>query len=440
MSRIVIAGSGSHCGKTSVTCGLLASLRNRGVNVSAFKTGPDYIDPCYLRSAGKCEVYNLDTWLMSREKVRELFVRGSSGKDIAIIEGAMGLHDGGEHSTAGIAKLLDAPVILVLDVKSLGESAAAIALGFREYDRNVNLAGVILNNAGSNYHVKIIADSLREKGIKFLGALRRNEGLRVPERHLGLALEHSGEKAERLRCAVEAGVDVEEVMRIAKSAPKIWAETRTYGARVSSLRVGVARDEAFMFYYPESLGILEELGAELVYFSPIHDERLPEADGYIFGGGFPEMFAGSLAENTSMLRSVRENERSVLAECGGMMYLCRNMTDLEGNVHAMAGIIPGDAVMTKRPALGYMEARALRKNILCDEGAVIRGHEFHYSRIEPEIPEEFCAFSLTRRNTNTSHLGGYAHGKILASYLHINLFGYPDLAERFMKTLTSSIV
>ena len=440
MSRIVIAGAGSHCGKTSIACGLLASLRNRGVNVSAFKTGPDYIDPCYLRYAGKCEVYNLDTWLMSRSNVRKLFVKGSSGKNTAIIEGAMGLYDGGEHSTAEIAKLLDAPVVLVLDVKSLGESAVAIALGFREYDHDVNLAGVILNNAGSDYHVRIISEALSEKGIKFLGALMRDEGLRVPERHLGLELEHSGEKAERLRCAVEAGINVNEVVRLADSAPALHAEIRTLRPAAKSVRIGIAHDEAFGFYYPESLGVLEELGAEIVEFSPLNDKTLPEAEGYIFGGGYPEMFAEELSRNKSMLRSVSENERPILAECGGMMYLCRSMSDLEGRAYEMAGVIPFEAGMTGRAVMGYMEARALRRNILCKAGTKIRGHEFHYSRMKPEYREENCAFELTRRNTGTSRFGGYAYGNVLASYLHINFFGNADLAENFVDALTSSKV
>ncbi len=449
MRRIVVAGTGSHCGKTTLTCGLLDAFRHRGFSVAAYKTGPDYIDPQFLRLAGKCEAYNLDTWLMTEERVRELFVRSSAGKDIAVIEGAMGMYDGGLHSTAGIAKLLDAPVILVVDAKSLGESAAAVALGFREYDHDVNLAGVILNRAGSSYHVRIIADELERLGIKCFGALRRDDGLGVPERHLGLVPvdEGAGYDSERLRLVVEECVNLEEVLKISEATPDFYANpihekstpqhTRPPKNRPSvRVRIGVARDEAFSFYYPESLGMLEELGAEIEYFSPIHDECLPEAEGYIFGGGFPEMFAGELAGNASMIASVRECVRPVLAECGGYMYLCRSLRDFSGRVYGMAGVIPAEAVMTDRAILGYMEAVALRKSILCEEGAVIRGHEFHYSRIEPDFPETLCAFALTRRNANTSHFGGYAHKNILASYLHINLFGNPELAERFIACLT----
>ena len=431
--RIVVAGASSHCGKTTVACGLLASLRHKGFSVSAFKTGPDYIDPFFLRKAGACEAFNLDSWLMPEEKVRELFVKYSRG--VSVIEGAMGLYDGGINSTAGIAKLLDAPVVLVVDAKSTGESAAAAALGFREYDHDVNLAGVILNNIGSDYHEELIADALTEKGIKYLGALRREDGLAVPERHLGLALE--GElDAEKLRLAVERGIDVEEIARIAGDVKPVNAEVSTVRPSARGAVVGVARDEAFTFYYPESLAVLEELGAELVYFSPLHDEGLPEADGYIFGGGFPEMFAESLSANSTMLASVRECRRPVLAECGGMMYLCRSLTDLEGRTWPMSGLLPADAAMTKRAVLGYLEAEALSDNILCRKGQKLRGHEFHYSRIEPEGR----AFVLTRRNTNTSRFGGFAQGSILASYLHTNFFGKAGLGESFLEALTSSRV
>ena len=437
----MIAGSGSHSGKTTLTCGLLEALIHRGFSVAAYKTGPDYIDPQFLRLAGKCEAYNLDTWLMSGQRTRELFAGTSAEKDIAVIEGAMGLYDGGLHSTAGIAKLLHAPVILVMDAKSLGESAAAVALGFREYDHDVNFAGVILNRTGSEYHEKMIADELSRLGIKCFGALRRDDGLGVPERHLGLvpADEGAGYDSERLWLAVEEGIDIDVLLRISEETPKLYAPSRKIRPS-AGVRIGVARDEAFSFYYPESFGILEELGAEIEYFSPVHDSELPKADGYIFGGGFPEMFAEQLSANASMTASVRANVKPVLAECGGYMYLCRSLRDFGGKVHEMAGVIPADSVMTDRAVLGYMEAETLRSNILCETGRVIRGHEFHYSRIEPDFPEELCAFALTRRNTGTSRFGGYAHKNILASYLHINLFGYPKLAERFIESLTLSRV
>ena len=463
--QIVISGSGSHCGKTTIACGLLSSFREHGLKVCAYKTGPDYIDTEYLRNAAQCEAYNLDTWLMSPERVHELFMMTSRGKDIAVIEGAMGLYDGGMNSTAEIAKLLHAPGIAVIDAKSIGETAAALALGLREYDRDVNLAGVILNRAGSDSHIKIISDALESKGIKLLGALKRNDRLIIPERHLGLLPMHENMNYDfdSVRAIIESSVDVDEVLRASESACEVHecinessvevhevlrisgssCETHESFSSSSSswpcvnhnVRVAVARDEAFSFYYPESIDTLRHLGAEIVYFSPVHDTILPKADGYIFGGGFPEMFARELEENTSMRESVREcacSDVPVLAECGGFMYLCDSMTDINGKRFNMAGVIHCDSFMTDKPVIGYIEARALSENLLCDEGDVIRGHEFHYSRMKNENSH---AFMMTRRRTGESYAGGYAKGNILASYLHINFFGNTKLSEHFLSRI-----
>lgn len=431
--RVLIAGASSSSGKTLITCGLLASLRERGLRVCAYKTGPDYIDPGHLRLAGKCEAYNLDTWLMSRELTRELFARTSRHSDIALIEGAMGLYDGGMNSCAEIAKLLKAPVILVINAKSLGESAAALALGFREYDKDINLAGVIINNAGSDSHVKIIADSLERVNIKLLGSIRRNDSFTLKERHLGLipVTEHESFNLSKLRSVIESSLDIQEIVNIAKGAPALDACVSEEPCPVKSVRVAAARDKAFSFYYPESLAVLESLGAELIYFSPLSDKTLPYSDKYIFGGGFPEVFAGELAENESMLESVRTCKRPILAECGGFMYLCRSLRDLEGKRFTMSGIIDSESFMTSRPVIGYLEAKALRCNIMCNSGDIIRGHEFHYSR----MTHESSAFEFTRPRTGEKHTGGYANKNILASYLHVNFFGNVKLARKF---LTSS--
>ena len=468
MNRIIIAGASSSSGKTTITCGLLSTLRKRGLKVSAYKTGPDYIDPQYLRRAGNCEAYNLDTWLMNENLTRKLFTMTSAGKGFAIIEGAMGLYDGGINSTAGIAKLLKAPVILVINAKSLGESAAAAALGFREFDREINIAGVILNCTGSSSHVKIIAEALERVNIKFLGALRRGEKLAIPERHLGLLpeLENESFDFEALTSEIERSIDVDEIIRIAGASVddtarhnkkiaipeldnkkfyfkaltregeksidvdeiiRIDANRKLVLTNSANTKIAVARDKAFSFYYPESLEMLKLFGANVIFFSPLNDEKLPEADIYIFGGGFPELFARELAENISMIESVRNCEGKIYAECGGFMYLCRSI-----NNYKLAGLIPCDAVMSDKPVIGYIEARALTSNILCEAGKIIRGHEFHYSRAAGEFEP---AFEFIRTRTGEKYYGGYSHGKILASYLHINFWGNPELAEKF---LTSS--
>ena len=435
MKKIIIAGASSSSGKTSIACGILAALKKRGLRLCAYKTGPDYIDTEYLRRAGNCEAFNLDTWLMSENSARELFIKTSKEKDIAIIEGAMGLYDGGENSTAEIAKLLNAPVILVINAKSLGESAAAAALGFREYDKEINIAGVILNCAGSDNHVKIISDALEKIGIKFLGALKRDKNISIPERHLGLLpiLENKFD-FEKLAEAVEKNINLDEIFSLAPQSPSYLLPPTSYFLP-HKRSIAVAHDAAFSFYYPESLEILKELGAELIFFSPLKDKILPEADGYIFGGGFPEIFARELSQNFSMLESVKKisAEKKILAECGGMMYLCKNIKDLNGENFSMAGVIPFNSFMTERPVIGYMEARALKKNILCEKNKIIRGHEFHYSRIEPEFFDDTCAFELTRRKTGEAHFGGYADENILASYLHVNFFGNLELAENFLR-------
>lgn len=441
MKRLIIAGASSRSGKTTITCALLSTLRRRGLKVIAYKTGPDYIDTEYLRLSGKCEAYNLDTWLMTEERTLELFAETSRGHDIAIIEGTMGLYDGGANSTARIAELLDAPVVLVINARSMGESAAAVALGFREYG-DVNIAGVILNFTGSEYHEGIISSALEEKGMKFLGALRRDEGLTIPERHLGLlqARENVGFDVLRLAEKFEASVDVDEILRIAGNVSKLRPCSAVIPSRKYAVKVGVARDEAFSFIYPESLRVLERMGAEIIPFSPLHDERLPDSDGYIFCGGYPEIFAEGLSTNAPMLASVRNCSKPILAECGGMMYLCRSLTDNDGRKFDMAGVIPFESYMAGRAVMGYMTGVALRDNIICRKGESVRGHEYHYSRVEPEISGDYCAFEITRRSTGARHYGGFAKGNVLASYLHINFFGNERLAENFLNVLTSSKV
>ena len=418
---LIISGASSSSGKTTIACGLLRALHNRGLSLCAYKTGPDYIDTEYLRRAGKCAAYNLDTWLMNDSSTRELFATTSHNKDLAIIEGAMGLFDGGTNSTATIAKIFGVPVVLVINAKSLGESAAAVAYGFREYDHDINLAGVILNNIGSDSHEKIINEALNRIGVKCFGALRRDNRLAIPERHLGLvtSIENNAFDFEELAHEIEAQIDLDELVKFSTPSSLTFTDHK-HKDITKNFRIAVARDEAFSFYYLESLEALRNLGASLKFFSPIHDKALPEADVYIFGGGFPELFVDELRENESMLESVRNCDGKIYAECGGFMYLCKNL----------AGVIPFTFTMTDKPVIGYMEARALRDNILCKKGTLLRGHEFHYSRVEPEFHEETCAFELTRPKTGATHFGGYAHGKILASYLHINFFGNIKLAEK----------
>lgn len=431
--RIIISGASSSSGKTTITCGLLRILSKMGYKISAYKTGPDYIDPQYLRQSGNCEAYNLDTWLMSEDLTRKLFALTSQDKDFAIIEGAMGLYDGGTHSSASIAKLLNSPVILVINAKSLGESVGAIASGFRDYDKNINLAGVIINFAGSDSHVKIIVDELKRANINFLGAVKRDDNIMIPERHLGLTpvKEKKFFNYDDLALLIEKSINLDEILSIANTAPALKLEYKPAKKLSRKKVIAIAHDEAFNFYYPESLITLENLGAKLIYFSPIHDKELPGADGYIFGGGFPEIFADKLSRNRSMLDSVRNCRKKILAECGGFMYLCRSLKDLHGNIFEMSGLINANSIMTSKPVIGYIQARALSDNIICDSGQIICGHEFHYSRIILDSCDS-CAFEFVRAKTEETHKCGYVSENILASYLHVNFFGNEKLAAKFL--------
>ncbi|NLL36451.1 MAG: cobyrinate a,c-diamide synthase [Fretibacterium sp.] len=442
--RILIAATQSGAGKTTIVSGLLAALRARGLKVCGYKVGPDYIDPGYHRLAGGEPVYNLDTWLTDEQTLLNLFARTSQGADVAVVEGVMGLYDGGAggvSSSAQIARLLGLPVALVLDAKSMGESAAAVALGFRDYDRRTDLRGVILNRLGSDSHRELVSSALERIGIPVLGALHRDEMLAVRERQMGLLpAEENGDRetVSRMRAAVERGLDLEVLLEAARSAPRLSVPSLPAPARrAARLRVGVARDPAFSFYYPESLSALEERGAELVFFSPLRDSAVPEVDRLVFGGGFPEVFAGELAANLGMKASIRAAAASgvlILAECGGFMYLTKTLRTLEGSVFEMVGLIEAHSAMNARlQTVGYVEAEALKDTVLCPAGTVLQGHEFRFSTVEPEAPERFpWAFQITRKRTGATSLGGCAAPGLLASYLHLNLLGNPACADWFL--------
>ena len=455
--RVLIAAAGSGSGKTTIVCGLLSAFRRRGLSVCAYKVGPDYIDPDHHRAAGRCPAYSLDTWLTPPETMTALFAWTAEGSDLAVVEGVMGLYDGGRGgigSSAEIAKRLKLPVVLAINAQSVGESAAAVALGFREYDREVDLRGVILNRLGSPSHGDIIAEALARVGIPLLGALARDEALTLPERHLGLvpAGEAPAGRLELAGAAVESGVDLDAILALARSAPPLHALPMPRAQPAArGVQIAVARDDAFSFYYPDSLMALETRGAELVFFSPMADGALPEAHGLILGGGFPEVFAQKLEDNVLMRRSVNcaaERGLPILAECGGLMYLTRSITDFGGQSFEMAGVIPARCRMHKRlQAVGYVEATALRDTVICPAGTVLRGHEFHFSSMIPDVtihhvgmsdvadgPEDFpSAFSIERKRTGAACPGGYAKGDVLASYLHLNLMGAPDAANHFLR-------
>ena len=446
MARLVIAAATSGSGKTTVATAVAAALRRRGLRVQPFKVGPDYIDPSYHARAAGAPSRNLDSWLLEPPALLELFARAAAPADVAVVEGVMGLYDGRadteEGSTAQLAKLLDAPVVLVLDVGKVSRTAAALALGCQRYDPDVRIAGVVLNRVGSERHHAWTASSIeRATGLPVLGYLPKRSDLTLPERHLGLVPVAEGRVGddffERLVDQVERTVDLDALLRLARSAPPLTARpTGLFPAEPAAprTRLAVARDEAFTFYYEDNLDLLRAWGAEVAPFSPLRDDRLPPGVGGVYiGGGFPELFGRELSANRSMLASLREAARDGLplyAECGGLMLLSEGIVDFEGNRHPLAGIVPGWSTLDRpRLHVGYRTAVARRSSFLLDAGERLRGHEFHWSRVTA-VPAETAAYAI---DGEEGRVEGFVRGNVLASYLHVHFGSDARMAPRFVE-------
>ena len=438
--RLIIAATQSGSGKTTITVGLLAALKARGLNVQAYKVGPDYIDTGWHELAIGKPSHNFDSWLVGADKLKEIFTATSTCADVSIIEGVMGLYDGGRggiSSTAEIAKLLDTPVILVIDAKSMGTSAAAIALGFREFDKSVKLAGVILNRIGSDSHKQMIIDAFDDLGIKCFGAIRRNDEFTLPERHLGLVPTTENKAVDALQkicVAVEEQVEIDALINLARNSSSLEI-VPAFRIPHYALRIAVAKDEAFSFYYGESLRELERLGAELVYFSPLNDTALPKnISGLIIGGGFPEMFAARLERNERLradIRNAADKGLPIFAECGGFMYLMQRLIDFDGKSFEMCGAIDGTAIMTnKLQTVGYVEAELLSDCAIGKAGDKLRAHEFHFSKELDTSGDKI--FKCQRMRTGKEYCAGVAKKNLVASYLHIHFAGCPNAAQAFV--------
>ncbi|MCF8566646.1 cobyrinate a,c-diamide synthase [Alicyclobacillus tolerans] len=448
-SRIVIAGTNSGAGKTTVTLGLMAAFKRRNLQVQGFKVGPDYIDPSYHAAVTGRSSRNLDTWMMSKDVVREVFHRGSEGADISVIEGVMGMYDGkvplsNTGSTAEVSQLLQAPVLLVVNAESMARSAAAVVLGFQQLDPSVNIAGVIVNQVGSKGHFELVKAAIEQMcGVPTVGYLTRQSPIQIPERHLGLipALER-GEMTglfDALADAIEATVDVEQILQIAGQAES-WTSPEPVlfvgRKREPEVTLAVARDEAFNFYYPENLELLEWYGARLVEFKPLHGEVVPDgADGVYIGGGFPEEFADELSRFDAVRMSLRravQDGMPVFAECGGFMYLTDTLTDRQGETYQMAGLIPACVAMqSKRAALGYREITACQDSLLLCAGERARGHEFHYSTATYAQPDDW-PYAYEAVGLRGTKLEGYAKRNLLAGYTHLHFASNPRMVERFI--------
>ncbi|MCI0858535.1 MAG: cobyrinate a,c-diamide synthase [Chloroflexi bacterium] len=445
---VVIAGVRSGVGKTTIATGIMGALTRRGYQVQPFKAGPDYIDPSYHQLACGVPSRNLDTWLMPHGTVQELFQRASSRRQISVIEGVMGVFDGHsslseEGSTAELAKLLDAPVILVADAAKVARSVAAEIMGYQLFDPDLRVAGVILNGVGGPRHLEFCQPQIEATtGLPVLGYLPRRDELAQPERHLGLIPTVEGTVArqwyEALIDQTEATIDIDGIIKLASQSGGTPVAPEAFPAeqQATRARIAIAQDMAFSFYYQDSLDLLEAWGAELAPFSPLEDTALPEGAGGIYlGGGFPEMFARELSENTPMHDSIRAAvNRGVptYAECGGLMYLGQSLSDLEGVRYPMVGVIPAVSSMDKsRLTLGYREVESRTDSPLLRRGQRVRGHEFHWSTLEqPPQPEQ----SVYRVLDQDGRADGFQVGSVWASYVHIHLGSDPSLARRFVDT------
>lgn len=450
-ARLVVGGTHSGVGKTTVATGLLAALRRAGHVSAGAKVGPDFIDPGYHSLACGRPPRNLDPWICGPDASPGLAARAGQDADVLVIEGVMGLFDGASDgtpsSTADVALRLEAPVVLVVDASAMSASVAALVSGYANYDPDLEVAGVILNRVGSDGHETLLREALTGVGTPVLGALRRDDRLVWRDRHLGLVpvAEDRGKVSgalDRLAAAVTEQVDLEAVVGLAKTAPSRHPAPVPLPPRVTpdgrAIRVAVAAGEAFTFTYTDTLDALRAAGVEPVPFDPARDEALPEgAAGLLTGGGFPEVYAEALAANAPMLAAVRQHAAEGLpiwAECGGLLWLCQ---ELDGR--AMAGVVPGVGRMTDRLTLGYRTAVAQSSSPVAAEGGQLRGHEFHYSTVEPAGSASVAsgvstALKLSSRwGTGTD---GFAAPHLLATYLHVHPGGDPTPLERFARTCT----
>jgi cobyrinic acid a,c-diamide synthase len=450
--RIVIAAQKGGAGKTVLSVGLVAALRAQGLSIAAFKKGPDYIDAGWLGLAAGRDCFNLDSYLFDTEIVRASFLKRSSGSDLAVIEGNRGVFDGvdsaGSFSTAELAKLLNAPVILVVDATKMTRTAAALVLGCRALDPDLNVRGVILNRVAGERHERILRESIEgASSIPVIGSVRKLPLERFPQRHLGLLPWHEHPEAlafvEEAAHIVSDSIDLERLLEVARRASELDSQTGTdlfpvpKARTPSGLRIGVLKDSAFQFYYPENLETLRMRGAPIVEVSALESDELPDVDGLYIGGGFPETHAERLAQNHRFRESVYaavERGLPVYAECGGLMYLSRNLV-IDNRDFPMAGVLPVQTVLRRKPqGHGYMRAEVTGPNPFYPRGTVLTGHEFHYSMITGvEQSLSSCAFRIIRGHGIDGKRDGMCVRNVLATYLHVHALGAPQWADGILR-------
>ena len=447
-ARIVIAAPQGRSGKTTVSLGVCNALSHQGLRVQPFKKGPDYIDPSWLSAAAGLDCRSLDPFFLgSDDEIIQAFRRGASHAELCIIEGNHGLYDSlfedGRGSTAHLARILRAPVILVVNSERMSRSVAAMVAGYQNFELGTRIVGVILNRVANQRHDAKLRQAIESYcKIPVLGALPRDHNVTIPDRHLGLIPKGENDQLtsaiQACREAAEKYIDLQAVLSLAQSAPALFSVDQGRDNFTSAkesktkIRLGIVRDRAFTFYYPENLEALERAGAELVFIDAFHDRKLPDIQGLIIGGGFPELFLDELSANHDLLSEIRravEYGMPVYAECGGLMYLSKEVT-FRNVCRQLVGALPFDVVMDESPqGHGYVTAEVIRDNPFFPIGTILRGHEFHHSKVANLAADLPTAYSLKRGTGISQHLDGYVYKSVLASYTHLHADGSPLWAD-----------
>jgi cobyrinic acid a,c-diamide synthase len=449
--RLVIAGLSGDSGKTIVSLSLLAGFRQKAFSLSVFKKGPDYIDAAWLTRAAGSECHNLDTFMSPAEVVLRRFLVEASDSDLAIVEGNRGLYDGkdvdGSHSTAELAKLLQSPVVLVVDCTKTTRTVAALVKGCIDFDPDVRVIGVILNKIGGQRHQSVVRDAVEKYcGVPVLGVIPKikQDALLIPGRHLGLIppteFAQESDFENGLAEVAKAHLDMDRILEAARTAPALeMTQSKKQVAAENHIKIGYFRDEVFTFYYPENLEALRQSGAELVPVSSLDSKSLPKVDGLYIGGGFPETFAERLVNNKSLLKSVKdaaESDLPIYAECGGLIYLSRSLK-WRDKTYKFANVFPLDLELTARPAgHGYTQLIADRPNPFFEVGQEIRGHEFHYSGPidgQPDDASHNCCLSVKTGVGVRNSRDGLLYKSTVACYTHIHADGVPGWSQAFVE-------
>ena len=446
MKKILIAGTNSGVGKTTISLGIMQALTKRNLKVQPYKVGPDYIDPSYHTFITGRDSRNLDSYMLDDEKIKYIFKNASKDADISVIEGVMGLYDGfgidlNSCTSSYTSKILKSPVILVINGKAMSSSAAAMVLGYKELDKEVNIKGVIVNNVKTKNHYELIKEAIEKYcNVEVLGYFPPNEKFKLDSRHLGLVpsveIEALTEKFYDLGSEIEKYINIDRLIEISESEEIETSFELNELPKLKNKSIAVAYDKAFNFYYKENLELLNQMNIEIKTFSPLYDEIVPKADCIYIGGGFPEVFAKKLGINKKMRESIKkahENNVPIYAECGGLMYLGEKLLDLDGNEYEMVGIFEGISKMTKSlKRFGYCDGIAKVDTVFSNKGDIIKGHEFHHSEFNSN---EECSYKMVKKRGNKivdEWYGGYSKGNTLATYLHTHFYNNLDSIIKFI--------